>query len=115
MSKENKTLDLVMKHIWFDKIKSGKKFIEYREVKDYWASKIFKLNWENDEGKSYGPELIVDKVLLSRDYHRKEQMLFEIKGINIVPGKNTDLGIDKPVYAIYLGKKLPLKKEIDKC
>ena len=27
MSKENKILDLVMKHIWFDKIKSGKKIL----------------------------------------------------------------------------------------
>ena len=41
MSKANGVLDLVMKNVWFDKIKAGEKKIEYREVKKSWASKIY--------------------------------------------------------------------------
>ena len=33
-------LHLVLKHIWFEKIKSGQKTSEYRECKDYWNKKF---------------------------------------------------------------------------
>ena len=33
-------LHLVLKHIWFEKIKSGQKTSEYRETKDYWNKKF---------------------------------------------------------------------------
>lgn len=72
MSKQNKVLDLVLKSVWFDKIKSGEKTIEYREVKKSWASRIF----ETKPGEKTKPA--VDKVLFSKGYNRKEQMLFEI-------------------------------------
>ena len=36
MSKDNLMLDLVLKSEWFDKIKSGEKTVEYRELKLYW-------------------------------------------------------------------------------
>lgn len=104
MSKENGVLDLVLKSEWFEKIKNGEKTIEYREVKKYWGERMFaKLPGH----KAVYSEQIVDKVLLSNGYERKEQMLFKIKKIEILPsGINTDLHVDKPVYAIYLGKQL---------
>lgn len=101
MSKENKVLDLVLKAEWFDKIKNGEKNIEYREVKKSWASRIF----ETKPGEK--TKQAVDKVLLSKGYNRKEQMLFEIAKIEVLPsGLETDLHINKPVYAIHLGKQL---------
>lgn len=36
-------LRFVLKGVWFDKIKSGKKRIEYREVKPYWDKRIRNL------------------------------------------------------------------------
>lgn len=96
MSKENGVLDLVMKSEWFNKIKNGEKTIEYREIKKSWASRIY------ENGKP-----VVNKALLSKGYARKEQMLFEIKEIEILPtGIGTDLGIALPVYAIHLGEQL---------
>ena len=104
MSKENGVLDLVMKAEWYDKIKSGKKSIEYREVKKYWGERMFaKLPGY----KQVYAQQIVNKALLSRGYARKEQMLFQIKKIEILPsGLETDLHIKQPVYAIHLGKQL---------
>lgn len=101
MSKENGVLDLVLKSEWFDKIKNGKKTVEYREVKKSWATRIF----ETKPGEK--TKQAVDKVLFSKGYDRKEQMLFEIKKIEILTsGLETDLHIDRPVYAIYLGEQL---------
>lgn len=104
MSKENGVLDLVLKSEWFEKIKNGEKNIEYREVKKYWGERM----WAKLPGfKQIYAQQIVDKVLLSNGYKRKEQMLFKIKKIEILrSGINTDLNIDKPVYAIHLGKQL---------
>ena len=36
-----KSLHLVLKAKWFDMIASGGKSEEYREIKDYWTSRIF--------------------------------------------------------------------------
>ena len=41
MSRENGILDLVMKGEWFEKIKSGEKRVEYREIKKSWAARIY--------------------------------------------------------------------------
>lgn len=35
-----KTLHLVLKHKWYDKIASGKKTSEYRECKPYWNKRL---------------------------------------------------------------------------
>lgn len=104
MSKKNGVLDLVLKAEWFEKIKNGEKNIEYREVKKYWGERMFaKL----PGFKQVYAQQIVDKVLFSNGYKRKEQMLFKIKKIEILrSGINTDLHINKPVYAIHLGKQL---------
>lgn len=112
MSRANGVLDLVLIAEWFEKIKSGEKTTEFREVKKSWASRIFEQKTDAKGQKK--TVQTVNKVLFSKGYDRKEQMLFEIKGIEIVPGKETDLKIDAPVYAIKLGKQLNIvewKKE----
>ena len=35
-----KVLHLNLKREWFDKIASGEKTIEYRELKDYWITRL---------------------------------------------------------------------------
>jgi len=42
----SKTLDLVLKHKWYDMIDIGKKPEEYREIKPYWIKRIMKsVKW----------------------------------------------------------------------
>lgn len=35
-----KTLHLVLKGVWYDKIASGEKTVEYRECKPYWEKRL---------------------------------------------------------------------------
>ena len=89
------TLKLVLKDIWFDKIKSGVKTHEYREYKDFW---IKRLSLPNQY--SY--------VEFQKAYRKNpERMKFEIKSIKVLDAKSAnDLGIQSPVFDIELGKRL---------
>ena len=45
MKIDNKaSLKIVIKKQWFDEIASGKKKIEYREVKPFWQSRLYDAN-----------------------------------------------------------------------
>lgn len=95
MSKTDRILDLPVKGIWFDKIASGEKTHEYREYSKWHKISVFRY----------------DKVRFRRGQTIKASdkantMLFEITGIVIMPGINTDLHIKKPVFDIMLGKRL---------
>lgn len=88
-----KSLKLVLKYIWFDKIKSGEKTKEYREVKHYWNSRLIR------------PEGFYKSVILQRGYKKNpERMEFEIKKIYMSNELN-DLNLDK-VWVIELGRRL---------
>ena len=109
MSKDNLTLDLVLKSKWFEKIKSGEKTVEYREIKPYWQKRIYPLI----DGEFSFPIVYPGdglkrgaKVHFSRGYARKEQMLFMIDKISVAPGECTDLHTDNLVYAIHLGERI---------
>lgn len=81
-------LTLILKKQWFDKIKNGEKTVEYREVKDYWQKRL---------NKNF------NKVILKNGYGRDAPALIaEIADIRIINGINTDLKINKDVYAIQL-------------
>ena len=41
-----KTLHLVLKHCWFDKILSGEKTSEYRECSEYWNNRLNKKHYD---------------------------------------------------------------------
>lgn len=105
-----------LKKQWYEKIKSGEKTIEYREVKPYWNKRIyFELSKEFEkrfqrkfcsyEDFSFSAvKCGVDAKLnckLRLGYTDK-YMTANITKIEIVNGKNTDLAIDNPVYAIHL-------------
>ena len=101
-------LTFSLKKQWYEKIKSGEKTIEYREVKSYWTKRIEKeissgLSPMNNigEGHIFCANYKKHSCLLRLGY-TKQYMTAFISEIRIVDGKNTDLAIDKPVYAIHL-------------
>lgn len=98
------------------KSKAERKKIEYREVKPYWTRRIV-LNFFRPMFGLYSPEEVFKKVsslgfsqqfdacdmpycALRLGYTRK-MITARISRIEVVDGKDTDLHIDKPVYAIY--------------
>lgn len=129
-------LNFILKKNWYEKIKSGEKTIEYREVKPYWTSRFITFYKENTlqdddfhryivdwEKRYYRPgdgymtpaELFVDfleskirKIKFVNAFcklklgYTDTYMTARITEIEIVNGKDTDLAIDKPVYAIHL-------------
>ena len=96
-----------LKKEWYEKIRSGEKRIEYREVKPYWTKRLkngtrdnfYKIRQIGDSYK-FG-EAILPKCVLRLGY-TKRQMTAYITKIEVVDGKDTDLRVDKPVYAIHL-------------
>lgn len=108
-------LIFILKNYWYDKIASGEKEIEYREVKPYWSKRLEKIlppdflyasvkafadAGHEIAGIEFGED-IRPLCLLRRGFTRK-RMTAKIKEIRIVNGANTDLKINAPVYAIHL-------------
>jgi hypothetical protein len=110
-----------LKKQWYEKIKSGEKMIEYREAKPYWNKRICsELSKEYERRFGCHCEFEVSCsgswngghfVLCEKDAKLKcklrlgytqNYMSARITKIEIVDGKDTDLHIDKPVYAIHL-------------
>ena len=101
MSKENGVLDLVMKHYWFDKIKSGEKTHEYRVATDYWFKRLLIIE------EKYGKLVFTIKnyfCIFCCGYPNKndnsKRLKARIEYIQIVNGLNTDLKINKDVFDI---------------
>lgn len=108
-----------LKKEWYEKIQCGEKDIEYRELKPYWNKRIYNeiaarfkqlfcCNYCSFD--VFMSSLTVGNIILSGHVkmkcklqlgYTKRHMVAIIKRIEIVNGKNTDLAIDKPVYAIY--------------
>ena len=89
---------------WYKKFLSGEKTIEYREVKPYWTKRLDSL-WDNNGV----PLALGDSVCffprrpcILRLGYTKRHMTADITRIEVVNGKDTDLAIDAPVYAIHL-------------
>jgi hypothetical protein len=97
-----------LKKQWYEKIKSGEKTIEYREVKQYWTSRLWKENclpsemfpFDCKERQELGMFPII--CYLQLGYNPETRLRAFISKVEIINGKNTDLHIDKPVYAIHL-------------
>lgn len=103
-----------LKKQWFDKIKSGEKTHEYREVKSYWEKRIvsnhglfFHINNGciasiTDNG------IFTDSLDLECEFvcgyppkeNKDKRIKAKIKSIKIINGKNTDLALNKLVYDI---------------
>lgn len=105
-------LTFPLKKEWYEKIKSGEKTIEYREAKPYWTYRIgnelkrqcaFAEDMELFYAFSRGHRIdIVNIDCVLRLGYTKKYMTATIETIELINGKDTDLHIDKPVYAIHL-------------
>ena len=87
-----------LKKQWYEKIKSGEKIIEYREVKNYWTKRFISEFSLEDLLSVY----VQKTCYLQLGYNPDTRLQAKITKIEIVDGKDTDLAIDKPVYAIHL-------------
>ena len=108
-----------LKKQWFDKIKSGGKTHEYREVKPYWADKLtgvevplclirvdychFIYGYDK-RFETFDIEQCNFYCFFACGYPKRDEkdkwLKAKIKKISIINGKNTDLAIDKDVYDI---------------
>ena len=95
-----------LKKQWYEKIKSGEKTIEYREVKDYWTKRFISEFSLEELLSGYFQKT----CYLQLGYNPNTRLQASIIKIEVVDGKDTDLAIDKPVYAIHLAD----VKEIEK-
>lgn len=109
-NKENtpKTLHLVLKSKWFDKIASGKKTSEYRECKPYWNKRLSDFWNLPDIIKPRSFDRLFDshkydRVIFHRGY-TTETMEFEILSIGITRESN-DLNLPQ-CWEIKLGQRM---------
>ncbi len=98
-----KTLHLVLKRKWYDKIASGKKTSEYRECKPYWNKRLETAKRAFPGATIDIPKNLYDTVVFHKGY-TSETMEFEIKSIAITTEKN-DLNLPR-CWEIKLGKKV---------
>lgn len=97
-----------LKKEWFEKIKSGEKTHEYRELKPYWnrrIGKFIKLYQSLDEGEGYSTIIFNDSYCefvcgYAAKSDKKKRLKAKIRSITIKNGLGTDLRIDKPVFDI---------------
>lgn len=91
-----------LKKVWFEKIKSGEKTHEYREVKPYWTKRFQNEFLEEfDRIEVYHP-VCNHVVRFVKGYSNKadDSVSGIILQVSKKNGKNTDLKIDKDVYDI---------------
>lgn len=93
-----------LKKEWFEKVKSGKKTHEYREVKPFWVTRIknyFGFFWCDIEelkcGSIYYP--IGINIIFQCGYGG-EKLKANVTSIKIIDGWNTDLKTNKDVFDI---------------
>ena len=90
-----------LKKEWVEKIKSGEKTHEYREVKEYWIKRLFLYSKIlcRQTALPLHNECVFVCGYASKDDEEK-RLKAKIKNISIINGKNTDLAIDKDVFDI---------------
>ena len=104
-----------LKKEWYENIKSGEKAVEYREVKPYWSGRLSKeFDFDKYDFCNIGD--ILEMVtywhpIKLRLGYTKKYMEALVNKIEIVNGKDTDLHIDKPVYAIHLADVKEIKEK----
>lgn len=107
-----------LKKEWYEKIRSGEKRVEYREVKPYWEKRFAKEFCSFDVlvcGKKSGSNFLVlhPHPCVLRLGYTKQCMTAKIVKVEwLETGKDTDLAIDAPVYAIHLTDVKEIKNAI---
>ena len=94
-------LIFTLKKQWYERIKSGEKTIEYREVKPYWTKRLYREGClPTSTPYEYKKSGLPPFCILQLGYTKKQLEAWIVK-VEIIDGKDTDLHIDKPVYAIH--------------
>jgi hypothetical protein len=96
-------LHLTLKKKWFDLISEGKKKIEYREMKDYWITRLIGNAYKYDNilfrngYRKDSPKMIVEirEILARTGEQLKEQ--------NLLPQNGEQLDLTKDFIIIKLG------------
>lgn len=104
-----------LKKQWYEKIKNGEKTVEYREVKDYWSKRLLHANClpfydynpitkdlKEQPEWCVGIDCAKPVFCKLRLGYSNSYMTAIIIRVEIIDGKDTDLHINKPVYAIHL-------------
>ena len=80
----NKVLHLTLKKKWFDEILSGKKKVEYREIKPYWQIRLI---------DNKGIPIDYKKIVFKNGYGKNVPiMVVEYLGLNISDKYEIQLG-----------------------
>lgn len=104
-------LIFTLKKEWYEKIRRGEKTVEYRAVKPYWTKRIrneIERNgvFEEDLRMTkcfdlFGKAMCLFECRLRLGYTKRFMSATIVKIVKM-NGKDTDLAIDAPVYAIHL-------------
>lgn len=124
-----KTLNLVLKHKWYDMIDRGEKTEEYREIKPYWEKRLLDYKGLSAYYEEHYKEIRIKQlffphrqpiedichaffrgythVRFSRGYRAAQTMTFTVEDIDIGKG-NPEWGAseDRPVFIIKLGERV---------
>lgn len=99
-----------LKKEWYEKFKRGEKTVEYREIKPYWTRRIGNVLEKNAVDAEHRAQLhqffskhsaSVCIPCIFRLGYTKQYMSAFITRIWTMDGTNSDLHIDKPVYAMH--------------
>ncbi|MCW3110536.1 MAG: hypothetical protein JWQ09_5042 [Segetibacter sp.] len=106
--KDKKILHLTLKKQWYNLIEAGIKIEEYREIKDYWITRLTRYK---DLGGHYGLQDVVKKfdIITFKNGYQKDArtMSFECEGITECEGIK-EWGAESGVnyFKIKIGKRL---------
>lgn len=102
-----KTLHLVLKSKWFDKIESGEKTTEYRQCKNYWNKRLAGIEIPDGQvvmGFNGDFSRRFSSVVFHKGYTNRI-MEFAIYRIHVITGQPNDLGLFQ-CWAIDLGQRI---------
>lgn len=106
-----------LKKEWYEKIKSGEKTVEYRELKPYWEKRLFRAMYPLTVRTYYNEGIYTEEPVTQpcpcklRLGYTNKYLIANITKIETINGKDTDLHIDKPVYAIHLADVKEIKEK----
>lgn len=80
-----------MKKEWFEKIERGEKTVEYREMTGYWSKRFANFVINSNESR----------LIQFRLGYTQKTLLAEVTEIEPMMGNDTDLKVQKMVFAIH--------------
>lgn len=107
--KEERILNLPLKKVWFDMIKSGEKKEEYREVTDYWMKRLIA---EINDQEQMVYFWVYDTLRFTLGYPKADEkdkiMYFKCDGIDIAESEHPEWGGDTefPQFIIKIGERI---------